>query len=121
MSLQHDQLQMDVRCESRAVVVTVRGSAGMVHAHRVRMELEHLTEHPGTNIILDLSELEFIGADGVDAILAGRELSRMRKGQIRLVNPGPNVRRLLEITRLTQVMPIYASVEEAMADLTEAG
>jgi len=65
-------------------------------------------------IVLDLSEMDFICSVGLGAIIIGHHKSRRHDGEIRLVNPQPAVRRLLEATRLTKLFPLYAGVEDAV-------
>jgi anti-anti-sigma factor len=61
-----------------------------------------------------LTDLEFIGCEGIDAILAGRALAGIEHGQIRLVGLNPEIRHILEITRLTEVFPIFDTVDSAV-------
>lgn len=106
---------LKVRHVGDAVVVTVRGSVGMQIAPMMNEQLRRIAEEPAKTLVLDLTDLEFIGADGLDAFLSSREIAKMRKGQVKLVNPSNNIRRILELTRLTQVFPIHSSVDEAVS------
>ncbi len=108
-----DSFGMDVTRTGRAVVVTIRGEASMTHAPAILAELECLTLNPEETIVLDVSGLSFIGGEGLDALLSGRELSRLRHHSIRLVNPSGPVRDILKLTRLDQVFPIYETLDEA--------
>ena len=106
---------MEVRRVGSAVVITARGSATMVDAPRLGEELQRLVGHPRTTIILDLTDLDFIGAEGIDALLLARERLSVQQGQIRLVHPNEKIRRILDLTRLTEVFGIFDSLEEALA------
>jgi anti-anti-sigma factor len=106
-------LQLEVGREGRAIVITAHGSAGVIDAPRLQEQLARLAEKPNTVIVLDLSDLEFLGPDGIDALLTAHQLSKVQHGQIRLVNPNHEIRRMLEVTRLTEVFPVYGSVKEA--------
>ena len=115
MTISSDRsLQMDVRRVGSAVVIAVRGSASMVDAPRLGEELQRLADRPHTTIILDLTDLNFIGAEGIDALLLARERLNVQQGQIRLVHPNKEIRRILELTRLTKIFPIFDSIEEAL-------
>lgn len=109
-----DPLQIAVAQDDRATVVALRGEASMIDAGRIRDELQCLTLGPQEIIVLDLSDLTFIGAEGIDALLAGNELSRLRHHSIRLVGPHGEIRRLLDLLRLGEVFPIYETVDEAV-------
>ncbi|HAU38097.1 MAG TPA: hypothetical protein DCX07_10335 [Phycisphaerales bacterium] len=107
-------LAMDVRQIGGATVVTVNGSAGMSEAERMRAALERLAADRTPVIVLDLSRMDFICSTGLGAIIAGHLKCRHHAGQIRLVNPQPAVKQLLETTRLTKLFPIYRTVEQAV-------
>ena len=64
--------------------------------------------------MLDLTGLTFIGADGIDAMLACRQHAQKRGSQIRLANPNGQVRHLFELTRLDHIFDIYDSVDAAI-------
>jgi anti-anti-sigma factor len=98
-----------VRCSGRMV----RGSA--LEDFRSRLEqLEHARV-----LVLDLSELDQIDAGGLGVLLQLRRWSRQHSIQMKLVNPSPFVRRILEATRLMAVFEI-SSLEEALCILRTA-
>ncbi|HDY65339.1 MAG TPA: anti-sigma factor antagonist [Phycisphaerae bacterium] len=118
MTISSDRsLQMEVRRVGSAVVITVHGSASMTDAPRLREELQRLAERPRTTIILDLTDLDFIGAEGIDALLFGRERLNVQQGQIRLVHPNDDIRRILDLTRLSEVFGVFDSLEEALKNV----
>ena len=107
-------LQVHVhRCDG-GVVVKLRGVAGMLEAEGVREELETLAEQGAAVIVLDLTDLAFIGSAGLTAIVSAYLRSRRREGEIRLAAPQPAVLGVLERTRLTALLPVYASVDRAL-------
>ena len=108
-------LEMEVRQEGPAAVICVHGSAGMNDADRMGHAMEELTDRKITPIILDMSDLEFICSAGLGAIIAGHLRSRRYDGDIRLVNPQPSVRDVLETTRLTKLFMIFPTVQSALA------
>ncbi len=115
MTISSDRsLQMEVSRIGQAVVITVHGSASMVDAPRLGEELQRLADRPHSTIILDLTDLNFIGAEGIDALLLARKRLDVQQGQIRLVHPNEGIRRILELTRLTKIFPVFDSLEDAL-------
>lgn len=106
-------LRLELREMGSVTVIHIHGSAGMDEAETILAQLEELTAKHVPLIILDLSDMVFISSLGLGAIVAGHLKTRHYQGEIRLVNPQPAVRRLLETTRLTKLFPLYASVELA--------
>ena len=64
-------------------------------------------------IIVDLAGLEFIDSSGVAALARGRKLARHAGGDLLLAAPRREVLRVLTLTRLIDVFPVHASVDEA--------
>ncbi len=98
-----------------ATVLRICGSVSISDADTLRNCLAELVAKEIPMIVLDLSKMDFICSTGLGAIIMGYLKSRHHKGQIRLANPQPAVRALLETTRLTKLFPLYSSVEEAVS------
>jgi anti-sigma B factor antagonist len=64
-------------------------------------------------IIVDLAGLEFIDSSGVAALARGRKLARQAGGDLLLASPRREVLRVLTVTRLVDIFPVHASVDEA--------
>lgn len=71
---------------------------------------------PGVDtVIADLTSTSFCDSSGVHAIVDAHERAAARDVGLRLaVSPGGSVRRVLQLTGADQVMPVFASVEEAI-------
>jgi anti-sigma B factor antagonist len=108
-------LQLKVARHPGGVVVTVSGSVAMIEAERLRTALESLASEEVPVIVLDLTRMEFICSLGLGAIISGHLRCRHHQGQIRLVNPTPAVRELLETTRLSRLFTVFDSVEDALS------
>jgi len=62
---------------------------------------------PGVTILdLDLSSVTFLDSSGLGALISLHKTMRSRNGTVRLINPAPNVRQILELTRLHRVFEI---------------
>jgi len=70
-------------------------------------------------LVLDLSEIEYCDSSGLSAILLAYRILQADEGHIRLANPTKNVRKLIEISQLDRILPIFPSVEDAILDLKE--
>lgn len=110
-----DSLQLDVQQLDEATVVRLRGAAGMYDAERLQDRLEQLTEADPGQMVLDLTELAFISSQGLGALVAVQSRRRRQGRPLKLVRPQPPVRQVLEMTRLTQLFPIYDSTQAALA------
>jgi len=107
-------LKLDISETTDATVVQVSGSVDMTEAEKMRVALIEVAARPVPLIVLDLSNMDFICSLGLGAIICGHLKTRHHHGEIRLVNPQPAVREMLEATRLTKLFPIYPTIDAAM-------
>jgi anti-sigma B factor antagonist len=71
---------------------------------------------PGVGtVIADLTPTSFCDSSGVHAIMHAHEWAAARDVGLRLaVSPGGSVRRVLQLTGADHLIPIFASVQEAI-------
>ena len=58
------------------------------------------------NIEIDMSQAVFVDSSGLATLIALRKTARSRHGRVRLVNPRFPVERILEMTRMPQILEI---------------
>jgi stage II sporulation protein AA (anti-sigma F factor antagonist) len=109
------ELTYQIECLQDVAVIgcsgrLVRGAA--LDELRRRVErLEHLRV-----LVLDLSAVEQLDAGGLGVLLLLRRWTLQHRVQMKLVDPSPFVRRVLEATHLNTVFEI-SSLEEALCIL----
>ena len=94
------------------VVVTLRGELDIADAASVAAALAAVAARQ-PEIVVDLAGLEFIDSSGVAALARGRKHARHAGGDLLLAAPRQQVLRVLTLTRLIEVFPVHASVDEA--------
>jgi len=96
-----------------AAIVHVRGDVDLLTAAAFRACV-HTTARSDTNnggMIIDLSELEYIDASGLLTLEEGRLLCRQHSRELVLVAPPPHIEQILEMLKLTELLPVLTSVE----------
>jgi anti-anti-sigma factor len=68
---------------------------------------------PGSRVIVDLEGLAFIDCSGLCAMVSAWNQARQAGGDLRLAAPQQLVLRLLSLTDLTGLLPVFASVDQA--------
>ena len=58
------------------------------------------------HIEVDLSQTTFVDSCGLGALIALHKAATARQGQLRLVNPQPSIKQILELTRLDGILEI---------------
>ena len=97
---------MEAQQRDGAVVIFVRGSVDMIDVPKFRGELEKYAAEANLVVVVEFTDLEFIGGAGLDALVGAYELGK--KHDTRIVMAGDNdlVRRILEITRIDVIIPM---------------
>jgi anti-sigma B factor antagonist len=109
------------RQTSGCTVVTIGGELDVATAPQLRTHLDALVADGRIRLVLDLAELDFLDASGVGVLVRTASRARTRGGWTRLVNVSSKVYRVLRITRLTDALPVYASMAQALADVLDCG
>lgn len=72
------------------------------------------TEEEITNLIFDLSDVEFVDSSGLSAILTANRLWKRLGSFVITGIEHPSVKRLMEISRLDSVLTIIPTVSESI-------
>jgi anti-sigma B factor antagonist len=113
----HDQLRIDLTSESGGTLVfRLRGSLDLATAPTVRAALSEATEKGNHDLIVDLTQLEFLDSTGLGVLIGAHRRAAERGGSFRLIVSNGPISRLLNITGLITVFSVYHSIEDARND-----
>lgn len=114
----HDELSIDLRTEegSGTLVFKLRGSLDLATAPTVRAALSEAAEQGSHDVIVDLTQLEFLDSTGLGVLIGAHRRTIERGGSFRLIVSDGPISRLLNITGLITVFSVYRSIENARND-----
>ncbi len=114
----HDELSVDIKVEhdGEALVLRLRGSLDIATSPSVRAALSEAADEGKHNIIVDLTELQFIDSTGLGALIGGHRRAMEQGGRVSLVAREGAILRLLNITGLIRVFPVYSNRQAALED-----
>lgn len=101
------------RHRGRATVLVVRGELDIATVPTLTARLDALAPADLDDLVIDLDHVEYIAAEGLRALLHLRGRVRTHGGRLCLVSRRPQIRRLLRVTDLDKVFPVYDSVRSA--------
>jgi anti-anti-sigma factor len=91
---------VDVSTENGAPVIRLSGELDLMNAERVGAVIEAELSGGNERLVFDVSGLEFMDSSGIALLV-----SATRKApQVEVRNPTPIVRRLIELTGLTEIL-----------------
>jgi anti-anti-sigma factor len=106
-------LRLCVREEPGAVVTQVHGEVDLLTAPRLAAELVEQVDGRSPVVVADLSEVDFFGAAGLEALSQAQRSAERSGVSLRLV-AGPQVRRLLTLVRLDRPLPVHDTLADAV-------
>ena len=107
------ELNLRVNHHDERAVVHVNGEVDLATCPRLRDVLAELIDQGVYHLIVDLEQVSFLDSSGMGVLVSTLRRIRERDGSLRLTAPSPHVRRVLELTGITKLLPTYATLEEA--------
>lgn len=100
------------RVES-AVVVHLGGELDLYNADELRAVLDEAIAGSATRVVVDMAEVEFVDSTALGVLIEAR--TRLGRDGLLLAAPQIETRRTLQVSGLDRQLPVYDSVEAALA------
>ena len=108
-------MQISVEPVGAASVVTIAGDVDMSTAPQLEQRLDELTDTGATNLVVDLNAVEFLDSSALGVLVGVHKRLTAAGGSMRLVCSQPRIERIFAITRLTEVISVFETVDAATA------
>ena len=95
-------------------MLSVIGELDLAAAPKVRQALVTAVQGPAPDVVLDLASVDFIDSSGLGIVLGAVKRVKANGGRLRVVVAEPQVRGVFELTELDRILPLAASVSEAI-------
>jgi anti-anti-sigma factor len=96
-------------------LVLLDGEADVTNCNALRGVLEAEVAKQPSTLIIDLSRLRFMDSSALHVILRANRTMDRQGGVLALACPRDPVAKMLRLTAADQLLPVYASVDEATA------
>ena len=100
-------------------VLAVHGDADLHSAPELRERIRGAIDDGANTLVVDLSATTLIDSTSLGVLLGGMKRLREENGEMRLVVPQAEVRRVFEITMLDRIFPLHDTQEDALAATSE--
>jgi len=102
-------------------VISVSGNIkGCPEAEVIHESIKQSLAENMINLVIDLSDVHWVGSVGIGAIIGGLTTVRHSGGDLRLVGINIKIQNLLTITKLDGLFRIFASVDDAVGSYKAA-
>lgn len=114
----HDALSVDIKSEHNgsAIIYRLHGSLDLATAPSLRAALIEAANEGKHDIIVDLTELEFLDSTGLGALIGAHRRALENGGRVRLIVRDGPIQRLLNITGLMRIFAVYGTLDSALND-----
>jgi anti-sigma B factor antagonist len=112
------ELTLEVVTRDGVAVATFAGELDSADTESVRAKLLGALASPGHGLVCDLTSLSYIGSAGVHLLhRLGRSLHAEGRRMALVAPTAPTARRVLEITGITEEIPLFETVDQAATDV----
>jgi len=108
-------LKLWTRSEGSGTVLTVSGEIDMESSTALREVLTDLIETGSHLVVVSMGGVTFLDSTGLQALIHARKQIREHRGALRLVGLRSGPAKVIEITGLRNMFPIWDTVEDALA------
>ena len=109
-------MELSTREDGRVTIMSVKGDLVIGEGEAMfKKTVTRLLEEGRVYLLVDLSAVGFLDSSGLGALVRAMTNSQKEGGQTKLLNAGPQVRRLLEMTKLDSVFEIHEDLEKAVS------
>ena len=107
MELQYSELANNIR------LIKLNGKLDITGVEQIETPFAAYCAGEGVRVIVDVSGVDFLASIGIRLLTLTAKSVISRGGKIVLLNPMPDVRHVLEITGIPDIIPIYSDLESA--------
>lgn len=109
---------LEMRRLHNVTVVQFTAPTSLTRAARETEELyrifDRMREQSDNRVLIDLSGVTRVDSSGLGALMACYSHAVRRQGILKLLNPSPQLRRVLRITKIDSVLELYETEQEAL-------
>jgi anti-anti-sigma factor len=101
--------------ESGFAVVTVSGRLALGgETEKFNAAVNTLLQKAQKKFILDISGLDYVDSSGVGMLVSCLTNVKKAGGELRLVGANPRIKRILSMTGVDNLMPMFSTLNEAI-------
>ncbi len=116
--MSQDTLSIDVTSANDGAIqlFALSGTLDIATSPTLRAALMEAADRDEHEIVVDLSQLEFLDSTGLGALIGAHKRAAEHHGSIRLVAQEGQILRLLRITGLLDVFSVHPTIDAALTD-----
>ena len=110
-------MELKIRKNEETYIIDVLGEMDLYNSYKLKELLMKMIEKKIEKFIINLEEVEYIDSSGIGALIYITSTIKKMNLRLAISNVHGSVKKVIELTKLTNFFPIYASIEEALKTL----
>ncbi|KOV93053.1 STAS domain-containing protein [Streptomyces sp. NRRL B-3648] len=98
-----------------SAVLAVAGDVDLHTAPTLRDRALAVVEEGAAHVVLDMAQVGFVDSTGLSALITLMQAAHGAGGSLRLAEVPDRLSRMISITGISQLMPVHATVADALA------
>lgn len=109
-------MELSIREDGRVTIVSISGDLVIGDSEAAfKKEILRLLEQGKVDLLIDCTALRIVDSTGLGALVRAMTTSQNEGGQTKLLKVGPQLKRLLELTRLDSVFETFDDPVKAVS------
>jgi anti-sigma B factor antagonist len=108
-------LLVEIRLVNGSPVLDLSGEVDSYNAPKLRDKMISLIDDINPNIVINLSNVDYIDSTGLGTLVAGLKRATEKGGAIQIICPNEQIFKVFHITGLVRVFTIHQSEQSALA------
>lgn len=108
-------MEIIIEQQDRVTIVKPTGFVDAVTAGTLAEALAGQLQAGNSSLVVDLDQVEYMSSAGLRVLLGTLKDARRQGGDLRVANARGEVRQILEMSGFTNVVPIHATLTEAVS------
>lgn len=105
-----------IQRESNSVaILDISGEIDLYNAPEIKVIISQLIEAKKFNVIVNLDKVSYIDSSGIGALISSFSNLKKNQGSLKIINVYSSVKKVFELTKLTNFFEIFDSEGEAIA------
>lgn len=111
-------MQIKFSNKGTTLIIGVSGELDHHSAEYARQKIDaEIIKSTTKNILFDLGKLSFMDSSGIGIIMGRYKNIQKLSGRAAIVNANAQVKRILEMSGILRIMPIYDNMDHAIREL----
>jgi anti-anti-sigma factor len=112
MEIQEEKLDGDI------YKINLSGRMDIIGVGEIEIKFSGMTASPRMSIIVDMSDVPYMSSIGIRALLMNGKAVSGRGGKFTLLSPQDDVKNVLEVSGIDQILNICDSLDDAIEAVT---